>query len=112
MPTGAKCPGHQVSTEVTAWENQCWVEGREQAATWQHENSLMQPQDVSIRATEVKQEEDAERAFAHFDSLKRHRENPPPECLSVSPEVALAKRRATERAHRDFQERLKRCLKT
>jgi hypothetical protein len=50
--------------------------------------------------------------FARSDSLKRHRESRPPECLSVSPEEALAKRRATERAHREFEERLEHCLKT
>ena len=172
-------PSTQESMVTTAWENQPWVEGREQIATWQHEDSVVQPQEVSSSATEVEQEdEDAEgglfsipkrlnqrhsgllnatvedwaRAFvrvlkcklcpdagfcnwegfkrhcdqseahpfrlsfcelcgdffARIDSLKRHCESPPPECLCVPPEVALAKRRATERAHRDFQERLKR----
>jgi len=176
-------PSAQESTEVTAWENQPWVEGREQIAMWQHENSVVQPQEVSSSGTEVGQEdEDAEGAlfsipkrlsqrhsgllnataedwarafvrvlkcklcpdagfcnwegfkrhcdqseahpfrlsfcelcgdfFARIDSLKRHRESPPPECLCVPPEVALAKRRATEIAHRNFLERLERCLET
>ena len=170
------------STEAAAWENQPWVEGREQEATWQHEDSLMQPQEVSSGATEVEQEEDAEGAlfripkrlserhsgllnataedwarafvrelkcrlcpdagfcnwegfkrhcgqseahpsklwfcefcgdfFARIDSWKRHRKDRPAECLSVSPEEALDKRRATEKAHREFQARLTRCLKT
>ena len=176
-------PSAQESTEVTAWENQPWVEGREQIAMWQHENSVVQPQEVSSSGTEVGQEdEDAEGAlfsipkrlsqrhsgllnataedwarafvrvlkcklcpdagfcnwegfkrhcdqseahpfrlsfcelcgdfFARIDSLKRHRESPPAECLCVPPEVALAKRRATEIAHRNFLERLERCLET
>jgi len=50
--------------------------------------------------------------FARIDSLKRHRKDRPPECLSVSPEVALDKRRATEKAHREFEERLRRGLET
>ena len=50
--------------------------------------------------------------FARIDSLKRHRKDRPAECLSVSPDEALAKRRATEEAHREFQARLTRCLKT
>jgi hypothetical protein len=168
--------------ETTSWENLPWVEGRGQEATWQHENSVVQPQEVGSRATEVEQEANAERVlfsipkrlserhsgllnattadwarafvhvlkcklcpdagfcnwegfkrhcdqseahpcrlsfcdfcgdfFARSDSLKRHRESRPAECLSVSPEEALAKRRATERAHCEFEERLKRCLKT
>ena len=175
-------PSTQESTEVTAWENHPWVEGRVQEATWRHENSVVQPQEASSSATEVEQEEDAEEAlfpilkrlgerhsgllgataedwargfvrvlecklcpeagfcnwegfkrhcdqteahpsklsfcefcgdfFARIDSLKRHRESRPPECLSVSSEVALAKHRATEGAHREFQERLRRCLRT
>ena len=175
-------PSTQESMETTAWENLPWVEGREQEATWKHENSVMEPQEVSSSATEVEQEEDAKgtlfripkrlserhsglldataedwgRAFVHelkcrlcpdagfcnwegfkrhcdqseahpcklwfcefcgdffarIDSLKRHRKDRPPECLSVPPEVALAKRRATEKAHREFQERLGRGLKT
>jgi len=56
-------PSAQESTEVTAWENQPWVEGREQAATWQHENGLVQLQEVSSSAAEVEQEEDAEGAL-------------------------------------------------
>ena len=175
-------PSSQESMETTTWENMPWVEEREEGATWQHENSGVQPQEVSSSATEVEQEPDAEgvlfpipkrlserhsgllnaaaadwvRAFVHVlkcklcpdagfcnwegfkrhcdqseahpskllfcefcgdffarsDSLKRHRESRPAECLSVSPEEALAKRRATERAHREFEERLERCLKT
>jgi hypothetical protein len=175
-------PSTQESTEATAWENQPWVEGREQEATWQHENSAVEPQEVSNSPTVVEQSEDAEAAlfripkrlnerhrgllkataedwaralvralkcrlcpeagfcnwegfkrhcdqseahpfklffcgwcgdfFARIDSLKRHRESPPAECLCVSPEEALAKRRATERAHREFQEKVERFLKT
>ena len=175
-------PSTQESTEAAAWENQSWVEGREQDATWKHENSVVESQEESSSATEVKQEEDAGGApfpipkrlserhsgllnataedwargfvrvlkcklcpeagfcnwegfkrhcdqteahpsklsfcefcgdfFARIDSLKRHRESRPPECLSVSSEVALAKHRATERAHHEFQKRLKSCLKT
>jgi hypothetical protein len=175
-------PSTQEVTEATVWENQPWVEGREQEATWQQESSAVEPQEVSSSATVVEQAEDAEAAlfripkrlnerhsgllnataedwaralvralkcrlcpeagfcnwegfkrhcdqseahpfklffcgwcgdfFARIDSLKRHRESPPPECLCVSPEEALAKRRATERAHREFQEKLERFLKT
>jgi len=175
-------PSTQESTVATAWQNQPWVEGREQEATWQHENSVVEPQEVSSSATEVEQEGDAEGAlfripkrlserhsglldamaedwaralvrelkcklcpdagfcnwegfkrhcgqseahpskvwfcdfcgdfFARIDSLKRHRKDRPAECLSVSRDEALAKRRATERAHREFEARLTRCLKT
>ena len=174
-------PSAQGSTVVTACEDQPWVEGREQDATWQQENGLVEPQEVSSGAAEVEEEdakgalfpipkrlsqrhsgmlsatvEDWARAvvrvlkcqlcpdagfrnwegfkrhcdqseahplkllfcnlcgdfFARIDSLKRHRKNPPPECLCVPPEVALAKRKATKRAHRTFLERFQRWLET
>ena len=175
-------PSTQESMEATTCENLPRVEGREQEATWQHEDGAVEPQGVSTSAAEVEQEEDAEGAlfpipkrlnerhsgfldattedwarafvralkcklcpdagfcnwegfkrhcdqseahpyklyfcgwcgdfFARIDSLKRHRESPPPECLCVSPEEALAKRRATERAHRDFLEKLERFFET
>ncbi|KAI9510068.1 hypothetical protein F5148DRAFT_1182217 [Russula earlei] len=44
--------------------------------------------------------------FARGDSLVRHRKNPPPECLNVSPDVAENKRAATRKAHQDFAEGL------
>ncbi|KAI9448656.1 hypothetical protein F5148DRAFT_1292168 [Russula earlei] len=44
--------------------------------------------------------------FARGDSLVRHRKNPPPECLNVSPDVAENKRTATRKAHEDFSEDL------
>ena len=175
-------PSAQESMETTAWENLPWVEGREQEATWKHEDSVAEPQEVSSGATDGEQGEDAEGAlfripkrlserhsgllgataedwaravvrelkcnlcpeagfcnwegfkrhcgqseahpskvwfcdfcgdfFARIDSLKRHRKDRPAECLSVSPDEALAKRRATEKAHREFEARLTRCLKT
>jgi len=175
-------PSTQESMETTACENLPWVEGREQVATWKHEDSVAEPQEVSRGATDGEPGEDAEGAlfripkrlserhsglldataedwaralvrelkcklcpdagfcnwegfkrhcgqseahpskvwfcdfcgdfFARIDSLKRHRKDRPAECLSVSPDEALAKRRATERAHREFEARLTRCLKT
>ena len=56
-------PSTQESMETTAWENLPWVEGREQEVTWQHENSVVQSQEVSSSATEVKEEEGAEGAL-------------------------------------------------
>jgi hypothetical protein len=50
--------------------------------------------------------------FARSDSLKRHREKPPPECLKVSPTTADDKRKATERAHVDFVEHMGHCLRS
>jgi hypothetical protein len=50
--------------------------------------------------------------FAHGDSLKRHLNNSPPECRSVTPEKAGAKRRETEKAHDEFKARLERFLRT
>jgi len=175
-------PSAQESMETTAWENLPWVEGREQEATWKHEDRVAEPQEVSSGATDGEEGEDAEGAlfripkrlserhsglldataedwaralvrelkcklcpeagfcnwegfkrhcgqseahpskvwfcdfcgdfFARIDSLKRHRKDRPAECLSVSPDEALAKRRATEKAHREFEARLTRCLKT
>ncbi|KAI9507203.1 hypothetical protein F5148DRAFT_1207425 [Russula earlei] len=49
--------------------------------------------------------------FARGDSLVRHRKNPPPECLNVSPEVAENKRAATRKAHQEFAEGLVSLLK-
>jgi hypothetical protein len=50
--------------------------------------------------------------FARGDSLERHRRNPPPECLSVTPEKAGAKRRETEKAHDEFRARLEEFLES
>ena len=49
--------------------------------------------------------------FAWADSLARHCKSRPPECLGVTPDEALAKRRETERVHREFQEKLEHCLR-
>ena len=54
--------------------------------------------------------------FARSDALKRHRGRPPPECRKVSqdlgPAKAAEKRRVTEKAHRDFIQRLEHCSET
>jgi hypothetical protein len=50
--------------------------------------------------------------FGRDDSRGRHCRNRPPECLSAKPDEALAKRRAAERLHVEFQEKLERYLKT
>ncbi|KAI9511933.1 hypothetical protein F5148DRAFT_1167671 [Russula earlei] len=50
--------------------------------------------------------------FARGDSLVRHRKNPPPECLNVSPDVAENKRTATRKAHQEFGEGLVGLLKS
>jgi hypothetical protein len=50
--------------------------------------------------------------FARSDSCQRHGENRPAECLRVTPENAGAKRRATQRAHDDFIEKLRSYLTT
>ena len=50
--------------------------------------------------------------FARSDSLKRHLDRPPPECLEVTPERAEEKRQETERVHGDFMERLEHSLTT
>jgi hypothetical protein len=50
--------------------------------------------------------------FARGDSLKRHRKLRPPECREVSPIMAETKRKETKKAHKEFKERLKHCLKT
>jgi hypothetical protein len=50
--------------------------------------------------------------FARVDSLERHRNNPPPECRSVAPERAGAKRRETQKAHDEFLARLQEFLRT
>jgi hypothetical protein len=49
--------------------------------------------------------------FARADSQARHCKSRPPECLGVTPVEALAKRVETERIHREFQEKLERCLR-
>ena len=168
------------STETPAQEKLPWVEGREQEATWQHENSAVQPQEAISSTSGIEEDaagelfkipkrlserhkgllkatpedwtrgairepkcrlcpgaafsnwEDFKRHcdlmeahplrisfcgycgdfFARADSLARHRKNRPPECLSVTLEEALAKRRETERVHAEFQEKLERCLGT
>jgi len=48
--------------------------------------------------------------FARGDSLKRHCKSRPQECREVGPVMAETKRRETKKAHKDFKERLKRCL--
>ncbi|KAF8497385.1 hypothetical protein F5888DRAFT_1634356 [Russula emetica] len=50
--------------------------------------------------------------FARTDSLKRHRDRHPYECLDVTLERAEEKRRETERAHGDFTRRVERSLTT
>ncbi len=50
--------------------------------------------------------------FARADSLARHCRSRPPECLGVTPDEALTKRRETERVHVKFQEKLERYLRT
>ncbi|KAI9508470.1 hypothetical protein F5148DRAFT_1195885 [Russula earlei] len=49
--------------------------------------------------------------FARRDSLVRHCQNRPRECLEVSPDVAENKRRATQKAHDEFSEDLDQYLK-
>ena len=50
--------------------------------------------------------------FARTDALNRHREHPPPECLSVTRERADEKRRETQRVHDEFIARLREFLRT
>jgi hypothetical protein len=50
--------------------------------------------------------------FARNDSLKRHRENPPVECLNIPPGKADEKRRMTQNAHDEFIAKLEGCLGT
>ena len=50
--------------------------------------------------------------FARTDSLKRHRQKPPPVCAATSSERAAEKREKTERAHEEFMEMLKEWLRT
>ena len=50
--------------------------------------------------------------FARSDSLKRHREHPPAECLGVTRSKADEKRRETQRVHDDFIARLREFLRT
>jgi hypothetical protein len=50
--------------------------------------------------------------FARNDSLNRHYQKQPLECRNASLVTAETKRRETERVHREFEERLERCLET
>jgi hypothetical protein len=52
--------------------------------------------------------------FARLDSLKRHHDNPPPECRdrNITPVKAAEKRRVTEKEHRKFIWRLEHGLTT
>jgi hypothetical protein len=50
--------------------------------------------------------------FSRSDSLRRHRNKPPFQCRNTRPEKAKDKRRVTEKAHKEFKERLKHCGKT
>ena len=50
--------------------------------------------------------------FARTDSLKRHREHPPAECLSVTRSKADEARRETQRIHDEFVARLQKFLRT
>jgi hypothetical protein len=50
--------------------------------------------------------------FARRDALARHRKNPPPKCLDMTPEKALEKQEVTERAHEKFSKRLEHCQET
>ncbi len=49
--------------------------------------------------------------FARMDSLKRHQTSRPPECLSVTPIEAEAKRRETNKVYEAYKEKLEECLK-
>jgi hypothetical protein len=50
--------------------------------------------------------------FTRTDWLKHHRQNPSPAYVTTSSGRAAEKREKTERAHEDFKERLKECLRT
>jgi len=50
--------------------------------------------------------------FARSDTLGRHRNKPPLQCRNAKPEETAQKRRATERAHKEFKEKLEGCRKT
>ena len=50
--------------------------------------------------------------FARSDALKRHCSKRPPECISVTAEVAEVKRTETARVFEEFKEELDRCLTT
>jgi hypothetical protein len=50
--------------------------------------------------------------FARGDALKRHQDKPPRECVKAMADKADLKRRETVRAHKAFEERLARWLKT
>ena len=49
--------------------------------------------------------------FARMDSLKRHQMSRPPECLSVTPAEAEAKRWETNKVYEAYKEKLEECLK-
>jgi len=49
--------------------------------------------------------------FARSDTLGRHRNKPPLQCRNAKPEETAQKRRATERAHKEFKEKLEGCRK-
>ncbi|KAI0298511.1 hypothetical protein BC826DRAFT_1121796 [Russula brevipes] len=50
--------------------------------------------------------------FARPDSLKRHRNNRPPQCRDTGPDIAETKRRETIVAHERFKAWLTSCLET
>jgi hypothetical protein len=50
--------------------------------------------------------------FARCDSLQRHRNHRPAECMSITPEKADEKRRETQRIHDEFIARLEAFLRT
>jgi len=50
--------------------------------------------------------------FARSDSLGRHRNKPPLRCRNAKQEETAQKRPATERAHKEFKEKLESCKKT
>ena len=50
--------------------------------------------------------------FARSDSLARHRNKPPLQCRNARPENTEEKRRATEKAHKEFKEKMECCRKT
>jgi hypothetical protein len=50
--------------------------------------------------------------FARGDALKRHRNNPPRECISVAADIANSKRKETDRVHKEFEAELERCLRS
>ena len=49
---------------------------------------------------------------ARSDSVDRHRDHPPPECLDIPTEKAKEKSRLTQDIHNEFLARLEGCLGT